>query len=666
EWTLGVLREHTQHQIRTWYDAERGAIFARNPFDSSFARHVAFSALLSTPDSYTADRRAFLGRNGSLADPAALHRAALAEATGAGLDPCAALQTAVRLAPGETREITVLLGAAPSENEARELIERYRGAGVAGEAVQEARDEWTRRLSVIKVRTPDPAFDALVNQWSLYQALSCRYWARSAIYQSSGAYGFRDQLQDVMALVYAEPGLAREHILRAAGRQFVEGDVQHWWHPHSGRGVRTRFSDDLVWLPFAVEHYVTATGDTAVLEESAPYLAMRELGPDEHEVYDLPAYSGEQGTIYDHCLRAFRRAMTHGPHDLPLIGGGDWNDGMNRVGIEGRGESVWLGWFLIGTARRFATLCEAEGDGANANLLRREADRYAAAAQASAWDGEWYKRAWFDDGQPLGSHENEECRIDAIAQNWSVISGGAPEDRARKAMDSLYEHLVRPDLRLIALLTPPFDETPMDPGYIKGYLPGVRENGAQYTHAALWAVLAETMLGRGDRAWEMFQMLNPLTHSDTPEGVERYKVEPYVVASDVYTAEDHEGRGGWTWYTGSAAWTYRVALEGILGFSKVGDTLNLDPCIPSSWPEFGLDYVFGTSTYRITIRNPDGISQGVGAVKVDGEARDDQLIPLVDDGAEHEVLVTLKASHHQSRLDAAPPPDTGSGASTAR
>jgi cyclic beta-1,2-glucan synthetase len=504
EWTLGVTREHTRHQVRTSWDEELGAMFAQNDFDPQFADWTAFLSLSERVSSHTGDRGEFVGRNGDIEAPAGLHSAQLAGTTGAGIDPCGALRCSLQLLPGETRDLVVLLGAAEGNGEgtaaARVLVERFGSAADAAAELARSVAAWEARLSVVSVRTPEPAFDAMVNRWTLYQALACRMWARSAVYQSSGAYGFRDQLQDVMAFVYAEPALAREHILRAAARQFVEGDVQHWWHPQSGRGVRTRFSDDLAWLPYVVDHYVRVTGDAGVLDERVPFLEMRALEPDEHEVYDLPRVSDEEASVYEHCLRALRRACTAGVHGLPLIGTGDWNDGMNRVGAEGRGESVWLGWFLVATLRAFATHVEARGDAGTAAELRAQADAYVTAIEEHGWDGEWYRRAYFDDGTPLGSAANEECRIDAIAQSWSVISGAGDPARQARAMRALDEHLVREDAGVIMLLTPPFDKTPQDPGYIKGYLPGVRENGAQYTHAALWAILAHCQLGNGERA----------------------------------------------------------------------------------------------------------------------------------------------------------------------
>jgi cyclic beta-1,2-glucan synthetase len=647
EWSLGPLREHTQHQVQTAFDREHEAIFAQNFFDPQFADWVAFCAMSEPVTGHTGDRREFLGRNGTAAEPAALARpesanATLAATTGAGFDPCAALQCTLQLAPGETRELVVLLGATASEAEARRTVANYRDLGRAKAAVALTVERWAKRLSVITVRTPEPSFDAMLNRWTLYQALACRMWARSALYQSSGAYGFRDQLQDAMAFVYAEPGVAREHILRAAARQFVEGDVQHWWHAPSGRGIRTRFSDDLAWLPYVVDHYVRVTGDATVLDEYVPFLTMRLLEQHEHEVYDLPQVTDEHASVYEHCLRALRKACTAGVHGLPLIGTGDWNDGMNRVGAEGRGESVWLAWFLITTLRAFAEHARTRGDNAVATDFQARAAAYAAAAEAHGWDGEWYRRAYFDDGTPLGSASSDECRIDSIAQSWSVISGAGDPKRQSQAMRSLEEHLVREDARLLLLLTPPFDKTPHDPGYIKGYLPGVRENGAQYTHAALWAVLATALAADGDRAFQLFQMINPLTRSRTPEEVATYMVEPYVVAADVYTAAGQLARGGWTWYTGSASWMYRVGLETILGFTKRGDILFVDPCVPAEWPMYTIDYRHGRSSYVIVVHNSHGGERvGTVEVSVDGRTLDGPAIPLVDDGARHDVVIRL-------------------------
>lgn len=650
EWTLGARREETQHHVRTRFAGDQHAIFAQNHFDPAFAAWTAFLACSESVSSHTADRQSFLGRDGNLAAPAGLSMSGLNGSSGVGLDPCGALQMEIVLAPGESRELVVLLGAASTEVEARELVSRLRVPTAARAAVNENLQAWDRRLGTIAVRTPDPAFDAMINRWTLYQALSCRMWARMGLYQSSGAFGFRDQLQDVMAFVYAEPAIARAHIIRASARQFVEGDVQHWWHPHTGRGVRTRFSDDLAWLPYVVDQYVRTTGDATVLDELAPFITMSALDAHEHERYDLPQVTEEQASVYEHCCRALRRACTTGAHGLPLIGTGDWNDGMSRVGAEGRGESVWLAWFLITTLRAFAVHADARGEVEDALFMRTQADAYRDAIEAHAWDGGWYRRAYYDDGTSLGSVGNDECRIDAIAQSWSVISGAGRPDRQRLAMDAMNQQLVREDARLIMLLTPPFDRGVADPGYIKGYIPGVRENGAQYTHAALWAVLATAMQGKGDRAFELFQMLNPLTHSATEAGMERYKVEPYVVAADVYTAPTQLGRGGWTWYTGSASWMYRIGLEHILGFEQSGNQLRVQPCVPADWPEFVITYRYGTSTYEIVVRDP-GLLRTHGAhIFVDDIAQSGDAIVLVDDGRTHrvriEALGVREPAHH--------------------
>jgi len=643
EWVLGVNRELTQYQIRTTFDEATQSMFARNYFDAQFAETVAFASISERVAYYTADRREFLGRNGTISSPAALERAGLSGAIGATIDPCCALQVSVTIEPGETREIVMLLGAAEGEDAVREIIARNRTAADAKRAVDSNIRDWDERLGAIKVKTPEPTFDLMVNRWSLYQALSCRMWARTALYQSSGAFGFRDQLQDVMAFVYADAAVAREHIIRAASRQFVEGDVQHWWHPQTGRGVRTRFSDDLIWLPYVIDHYVNVSCDRGIFDVEVPYLTMRLLNPDEHEIYELPKVSSEVGSIYDHCVRALRKGCTAGVHGLPLIGSGDWNDGMNRVGIEGKGESVWLAWFLISTLRKFAVHAEKRGDTATRDEVLAKAEGYAEAVESSAWDGEWYRRAYFDDGSPLGSRTSDECKIDSIAQSWSVISGAGSPDRTRIAMQSLNKYLVREDARLILLLTPPFDKTTHDPGYIQGYLPGVRENGAQYTHAALWAVLATALQGDGDRAFELFQMLNPITHSDSAKAVDIYKVEPYVVAADVYTAKGHLGRGGWTWYTGSASWMYRTALEAILGFRQLGEELFIEPCIPARWKKFTIEYRFRSSTYEIAVENPDGLERGTAELTVDGR-RVEKAINLIDDGKHHRVTALLRPS----------------------
>jgi cyclic beta-1,2-glucan synthetase len=551
------------------------------------------------------------------------------------------LQTKFTLKPREEQEIVFLLGAATNPVTARELLQRYREPGLVHRAFAEVKAHWERVLTAVQVRTPDPAVDLLVNRWLLYQVLSCRVWGRCGLYQSSGAYGFRDQLQDVLALVHSAPEETRAHLLRAAGHQFLEGDVQHWWHPPSGRGIRTRISDDFLWLPFAVCQYLTVTGDSAVLDERVPYLQAPLLQPGQDESYGLSEVAEETGTLYDHCVRALRHGLHFGEHGLPLMGTGDWNDGMNHLGSAGKGESVWVGWFLITCLHGFSSLAELRGDTEWAATCRQHADRLGQAIEQHAWDGRWYRRGYFDDGTPLGSATNDECQIDSIVQSWAVLSGAAEPERARQALDAVAERLVRPVDGLILLLAPPFDRGPLQPGYIKGYVPGIRENGGQYTHAATWVVQAAAMLGQGNRAAEWFRLLNPIHHAQTPEQQARYRVEPYVVAGDVYSEPPHTGRGGWTWYTGSAAWLYRVALESILGFRRRGTTLTIAPCIPAAWASFEMSYHWGSTIYHITVMNPQAVERGVVAVHLDGKPQAQQEIELVNDGQKHEVRIVL-------------------------
>ncbi len=643
EWVLGVSRSADAPFIVTELDDSTGALLARNPWNVDFGDRVAFAALGGCQTTWTCDRTEVLGRHGTPDHPAALERGdPLSGKIGAGLDPCAALQATVELAAVGSAEIVFVLGEAATKEDARALIMRYRAADLdRTRGVVTTR--WDAILGAVQVRTPDRSMDLLLNRWLLYQTLACRVWARSAFYQAGGAYGFRDQLQDVLALTIANRDVAREHLLRAAARQFVEGDVQHWWHPPSGRGVRTRVSDDLVWLPYAVVHYVEATADTTVLDEVIPFLEGPPLAADQLESYFQPSVADPRGTLFEHCARALDRSLKVGVHGLPLIGTGDWNDGMNRVGHEGRGESVWLGWLLHTTLWEFARLAEARGEHERAASWRQHVRSLQAALESEAWDGDWYRRAYFDDGTPLGSARNSECRIDSIAQSWAVISGAANPARAVRAMAAVEEYLVRRDQELVLLFTPPFDHAPLDPGYIKGYPPGVRENGGQYSHAAMWSVMAFAALGDGDKAGELFSILNPINRTSTRAGVYRYKVEPYVVAADVYAEPPHVGRGGWTWYTGAAGWMYRAAIESILGFRLRGATLHLDACIPRAWPSYEITFRYHSARYAIRVENPRGAMRGISAVEVDGVplAFGSAGIPLADDGTTHHVRVVL-------------------------
>jgi cyclic beta-1,2-glucan synthetase len=547
----------------------------------------------------------------------------------------------VELEPGQAKEVHFLLGQGADREEAVGLVRRFGDPAKMEAAWQGTHSFWEDVLGTVTVATPDPAMDRMLNQWLLYQTLACRMWGRSALYQPSGAYGFRDQLQDSMALVHAAPDVARQHILLAARHQFEEGDVLHWWHPPVGRGVRTRISDDVLWLPFVVAHYVEATGDEGVLAERVPFLTGSPLQPEEDERYGLFPETAEAFPLYEHCRRALDKSPTTGRHGLPLIGSGDWNDGMNRVGVGGKGESVWLGWFRHATLTRFAAMCKRLGRAEEANAYCRHAEGLRDALESAGWDGAWYRRAYDDDGIPLGAAENDQWRIDSVAQTWAVLSGAADRRRAEQAMGEVMERLVRPADGLVLLAAPPFDRTARDPGYLRGYPPGVRENGGAYMHAAMWVAWACADLGWGDDADALFRMLNPVLRSDTSEKMAHYQVEPYVVAADISNQTGRAGQGGWTWYTGSAAWMYRLGAERILGLRRVGSALQFDPCIPASWPGYRIEYRFGGSVYRIDVHNPDGVSRGVRQVHLDAVLLRDGRIPLIDDGAPHSVQIRL-------------------------
>ncbi|MCK5411610.1 MAG: hypothetical protein KAJ67_05915, partial [Gemmatimonadetes bacterium] len=583
EWVLGRDRDSSAQFVIPEYDAAHQVMLAQNPFAEPFAGRVAFLTASGAPHGITSDRTEFLGQNGDPARPAALDRIGLSGTVGPGPDPCGAWMLHVDLAPGETKEVHFVLGQEESREAAVKRALEYRDPAAVYAARDRLEEMWDQTLGALTVETPDPAMNIAINRWLLYQSLVCRVWARTALYQSSGAFGFRDQLQDVLALLHSQPGVTRAHILEAARRQFEEGDVLHWWLPGTTTGVRTRCSDDLLWLPYATASYVRGTGDTSILDERVPYIRGPALESGEAERYDRYEPTALPETLYEHAARAIERGATSGPHGLPLIGSGDWNDGMNRLGLKGHGESVWLGWFLTAVARDFAALAHARGDALRERHLRELAERLPHRIDESAWDGEWYLRAFHDDGTAIGSASSQEARIDAISQAWSVLAGGGDPDRARAAMEAVDQHLVRDDDGLVLLLEPPFDRADPDPGYIRGYPPGIRENGGQYTHAAAWVAWAFAVLGDGERAARLFDYLNPIRCSATLAKAIQYSVEPYVAAADVYGTAPFTGRGGWTWYTGSAAWLYRLGVEAILGLRREGEALCIQPCIPASW-----------------------------------------------------------------------------------
>jgi cyclic beta-1,2-glucan synthetase len=644
DWVLGDLRERSAMHVMTEVDARNGALYARNPYDNEFADRVVFFDVDDATRSTTCDRGEFLGRNGTLRDPAAMHRTRLSGKVGARLDPCAAIQVGFDLADGQEREVVFRLGAARNADAAGLLTQLRRGPQAAREALEAVVAHWRHTLTAVQVDTPDTALNVLVNGWLVYQTMACRVWARSGYYQSGGAYGFRDQLQDVMALIHTEPGLLRAQIALCAGRQFIEGDVQHWWHPPSGRGVRTHCSDDYLWLPLATSRYVLATGDTSILDETVHFLDGRPINPESDSYYDLPTRSDESANVYQHCVKAILHGLRFGTHGLPLMGSGDWNDGMDRVGRHGKGESIWLAFFLCHALQEFAKVARLADDIPFADRCEKEQMLLRQRIEYNAWDGAWYRRAYFDDGTPLGSVKNAECQIDSVAQSWSVLSGAGDIERSRSAMNSVYARLVRRDDALIQLLDPPFDKSDLDPGYIRGYVPGVRENGGQYTHAAIWTAMAFAALGDNARAWELTAMINPANHSRTEEGAATYMVEPYVVAADVYALAPHTGRGGWTWYTGSAGWMYRLVVESLLGLNLEGDRLRFAPCLPPEWDEAAMRYRYRETYYHIAVSRADAEADDeveAASVTVDGVVHAGDVLLLVDDRREHQVEVRI-------------------------
>jgi cyclic beta-1,2-glucan synthetase len=658
EWVLGDVRSKTLQHVVTEWDPASGALLARNVYNPDFGDRVAFVNCSEPIRSWTGDRTEFLGRNGSLSAPAAMKRSRLSGRSGAGYDPCAAMQMPLELGIGQEKTVSFTLGAGRNKDDAKALALRFRTLESADRAIHQVWAFWSHMLGSLRIETPDPSVNFLANGWLIYQTVACRMWARSGFYQSGGAFGFRDQLQDAMALTFVQPHLLREHLLLAAAHQFREGDVQHWWHPPKGRGVRTHFSDDYLWLPIAICRYVQKTGDTGILDEVIPFLTDRPLRDDEESNYDLPTVSDDSASLYEHGVRAMKRGLRFGEHGLPLIGCGDWNDGMNLVGQHGKGESVWLGFFLYDAMKRFSELARLRGDSAFELELTHQSDRLQIQLEQHGWDGEWYRRAYFDDGTPLGSIQNDECQIDAISQSWAVLSRAANRERAELAMDNLERRLVDRDARLIKLLDPPFDRSSLDPGYIKGYVPGVRENGGQYTHSAIWAVMAAAQLGDCDRAWDLFSLINPLSHADRQESIAKYRVEPYVVAADVYGVPPHVGRGGWTWYTGSASWMYRLILESLIGIDMRADRLSFHPCLPHHWPHVEVTLRYRSTQYRIRIEReatgpqPNSVvaPHSTQQLFVDGTAIAEDFVTLIDDHMNHEILLIYREAERSDEV----------------
>jgi cellobiose phosphorylase len=636
---LGVSDQETAMFIQTKLD-EFGLLMVENPYNVHFPGRITFLDASIRERTVTSDRKEFFGFS-DYRLPDALSKPELSGIVGTSLDPCSVIQVKVILQPNESKDIVFLLGTASQEQDVHDLAERYNKVNEAKEALNKVQSFWRDKLSVLEVKTPADSINIMLNGWLPYQVISCRLWARSGFYQSGGAFGFRDQLQDCLSIAHIAPEIARAQILHHARRQFEEGDVQHWWHEPQGLGIRTHCSDDLLWLPYATAEYIRITGDDSILEEKLPFLQDAVLADNEVDRFSSPKSTEESYSLYEHCIRAIDYSFRFGEHELPLMGSGDWNDGMNTVGHKGSGESVWLGWFLITILKMFTPFCVAKCDESRSILYSKVRECLLDSIENNAWDGNWYLRAFFDDGTPLGSIQNKECKIDSIAQTWAVISRESNKDRVKIAMNSLEDHLISREEGLIKLISPPFYDSKVKPGYIKGYLPGVRENGGQYTHAAAWVIIAFAMMGDGDKAWELYELINPLNHTENLRECAHYKLEPYVMAADVYSGYPNKGRGGWSWYTGSAGWIYRAVLEYILGFQKNGDTLVMDPCIPKEWKEYTLNYQYLSSSYHLQVINPSNISKGVLSVSIDGIIHEGNRIALKDDGQDHHIVVTM-------------------------
>ncbi|MEJ7645869.1 MAG: glucoamylase family protein [Chryseolinea sp.] len=641
EWVLADLRTRSSQHIVTELDTSTGALIAKNAYNTEFANRVAFFDVDDPQYDFTSDRTEFIGRNGNLQAPDAMLKTKLSGKSGAGFDPCTAMRVPIELEADASREIIFRMGAGKDRFETIDIIKKFRGSKAAATVLHNVKQYWDHTLGSIQIETPDASLNTLSNGWLQYQVMACRLWGRSGYYQSGGAFGFRDQLQDVLALMHSEPAITRAQILLAASRQFQEGDVQHWWHPPAGRGVRTLCSDDYVWLPFVTSQYIITTGDTKILQEIVPFLEGRQLNNMEESYYDLPVISEKRATLYDHCKRAIQHGLRFGKNGLPFIGSGDWNDGMNMVGIHGQGESVWLAFFLYDVLKKFAPIAERADDKVFSQHCEASAALLKENINTNAWDGDWYRRAYFDDGTPLGSAANEECKIDSISQSWSVISGAGLPERTKSAMLSVDKFLINRDKGLLQLLEPPFNNAAMDPGYIKGYVPGVRENGGQYTHAAVWMVMAFAKLGDRFHTWELLNMINPINHGKTAADVATYKVEPYVMAADVYGVHPHTGRGGWTWYTGSAGWMYQLILSSFLGIRREGSKLWFEPCVPADWETFSVKYRHQSSWYNIRLTQIAEATENLKII-VDDVTQSQPFILLEDDEKTREVTILWK------------------------
>jgi cyclic beta-1,2-glucan synthetase len=641
---LGVTDEENESLLETDMN-EREIFTVLNSANTEFKNSTIFIGTSEKIKSYTGDRLEFLGHFPNYEKPEGLMKERFSNTVGLGYNPCSVIEIEIIIPSKGEKEIVFLLGEERDLEKGYTLIDKYKNIEFSKNSLKEIKEFWNKNLTKVQVNTKDTTMNHMMNNWLMYQTIGCRIWGRAGFYQVGGAFGARDQMQDVTNTLYHLPEEAKRQIIENCYHQYVEGDIQHWWHPVPNsevhKGIRSKCSDDLLWLPLGVAEYILVTGDYEILQEIVPYIESPILKETEYERYEIPYKSAENGTVYNHCIRAIEKSLNFGEKGLPLIGTGDWNDGMNKIGYKGKGESVWLGWFLATVLGKFIPICEKMGDLDKVEKYNKVISKLKEAIETNGWDGEWYFRAFFDDGTPIGSKESQECTIDSISQSWSVISMLGDTERSKTALSSVEKYLVNEEEGIISLLSPPFDDTDLDPGYIKSYVPGVRENGGQYTHAAIWVIKAFAMLGEGDKAYNLFRLINPINHSSTLIECAKYKVEPYVMAADVYTNPQHLGRGGWTWYTGSSGWMYRVALEDILGFTKEGDKIFINPCIPKDWEEYSINYTHENTLYNIEVRNPDKVNKGVNQILVDGIAIEEKYVKLINDGKVHLVEVKM-------------------------